>query len=41
MLFPFLGAALYCLIAYARSPILDQAPSPRPSDLGEEFRGSR
>lgn len=41
MLLPFLGAGLYCLIAYARSPILDKAPSPRPAVLGEEFRGSR
>lgn len=37
--FPFLGAALYCLISYARSPILDKGSSPRPQVLGEEFRG--
>ncbi len=41
MCFPLLGAALYCLIAYSRSPILDKARTARPEGLGEEFRGSR
>lgn len=41
MCLPLLGAALYCLVAYSRSPILDANREPRPEMLGEEFRGSR